>query len=153
VKVKIREASLLAVSLILVGAPASANAASYPPSRDPNLAAPPSPPPPPTACTATGTWFETGGYTGDGSWTTTDKKKCKVPGTWTDAFGYTWKIKKSGHQLTGSVNYNGIPPCEYQVWPVTGTTGKKKTFTVTATNPDSSDPACVQQFGYDLQIQ
>jgi hypothetical protein len=144
--------TLFAVSAALAG---SASAA-YPPSRNPDTSAPPSLAAPhnTNTCTAVGTWFETGGFQGDGSWSKTAKRKCKIPGVWTDAFGYTWTIKKAGKTgLKGSVNYNGIPACTNQVWPVAGSRSNKTTFTVTATNPNGSDPNCVQQFGYDLVIQ
>jgi len=91
------------------------HAASYPPARNADtVSVPPRASLSGATCTATGTWFDTDGN-GDGSWSKTAKRRCKVPGVWTDAFGYTWTVQKGPHKtLTGSVNYNNIAPCTDQ---------------------------------------
>jgi len=135
----------------------AAHAESYPPSRNADtLTPPPSTKAPTTSCTATGTWsIGSGpGDSGDGSWTGTAKNKCHAAGRWTDAYGYTWRVKKGATRgaLTGSVNYNGVAPCQYQVWPLTGQSDKPN-FTVTAVNPNQNEVKCAQYFEYSLTIQ
>ena len=54
--------------------------------------------------------------------------------------------------LVGSVNYNNIPVCKAQVWPLTGQSAGKR-FTVTATNPNGGSDGCATYFSYTLKIQ
>lgn len=129
-------------------------AESYPPSRNADTF---NPPPltnsPSASCTATGTWRADTG-SGSGSWTGTAKLKCHPAGRWTDSFGYTWVVRKgpTTGTLTGTVNYHRIPRCWDHVWPLTGTSDKK-TFTVTAPNPNGGADGCTAFFGYSLTIQ
>jgi hypothetical protein len=137
---------------ILVIAPVAAFA--VPPNRASDAGEPsrgPASVVPGVSCTATGTWTDQ--FTsGDGSWTKSAKRKCKVPGTWTDSYGYTWKLKKIAvGQVSGTVNYHGVAECPDQIWPVTGTF-QKKNFNVTATNPGSSG-SCSSFFSYSMTIE
>ena len=130
-----------------------AQAETYPPARNADTFAPPQVmASPATSCTATGVWDD-GFGTGSGSWSRIAKRRCHPPGIWTDAYGYTWKVKTgaSAGTLVGSGNYNNIPACKIQVWPLTGlSTGKN--FTVTATNPNGGSDGCATYFKYTLKI-
>jgi hypothetical protein len=102
------------------------------------------------ACEAIGSWTDDYG-SGPGVFKRRAAPGCRAHGDWRDAFGYTWRLKTSGEgQLTGRVNYHGLPSCQDQVWPVTGAFSGS-TFTVTATNPVKGD-GCASVFSYSLTV-